>query len=104
VIPTPLWIVLFFSAALIFVYMLFFADRAERAVVQAMLIGSVVAVMTSLLLLLNVLDNPFNGGLGGLKPVAMQRAIEVIEQEVALAVDLPEPPCEEDGTPTGDGA
>ena len=35
VIPTPLWIVLFFISAVIFVFMLFFADRGERAVVQA---------------------------------------------------------------------
>ena len=42
VIPTTLWIVLFFIAAVIFVFMLFFADRGERAVVQGMLIGSVV--------------------------------------------------------------
>ena len=34
VIPTPLWIVLFFISAVIFVYMLFFADRGERAVTQ----------------------------------------------------------------------
>jgi hypothetical protein len=39
VIPTPLWIVLFFISGLIFVYMLFFADKGERAVVQALLIG-----------------------------------------------------------------
>ena len=42
VIPATLWIVLFFIAAVIFVFMLFFADRGERAVVQGMLIGSVV--------------------------------------------------------------
>ena len=57
VIPTTLWIVLFFIAAVIFVFMLFFADRGERAIVQGMLIGSVVAVMAALLLLLNGLDN-----------------------------------------------
>ena len=34
-IPLPLWIVLFFIAGVIFVYMLFFADSGERAVVQA---------------------------------------------------------------------
>ena len=33
-IPTQLWIVLFFIAGVIFVYTLFFADRGERAVVQ----------------------------------------------------------------------
>ena len=41
VIPTPLWIVLFFIPAVIFVYMLFFADSGERAVTQGVLMGSV---------------------------------------------------------------
>ena len=62
VIPTTLWIVLFFIAAVIFAFMLFFADRGERAVVQAMLMGSVVSVMAALLLLLHALDNPFQTG------------------------------------------
>ena len=39
VIPTPLWLVLFFTSALIFCFMLFFADSGERAVTQAMLMG-----------------------------------------------------------------
>ena len=39
VIPLPLWLVLFFISIVIFFYMLFFADRGERAVVQAMLMG-----------------------------------------------------------------
>src|SRR4051794_28071801 len=34
VIPATLWIVLFFIAAVIFAFTLFFADRGERAVVQ----------------------------------------------------------------------
>ena len=74
-IPTQLWIVLFFVAGVIFAFMLFFADRAERAVVQGMLIGSVVAVISALMLLLNGLDDPFHGGVGGLKPVAMERSL-----------------------------
>ena len=41
VIPTPLWVVLFFIAAVVFVYMLFFADPSEGAVSQAMLMGAV---------------------------------------------------------------
>ena len=44
VIPPYLWIVLFLTAAVIFGYMLFFADRAERKKVQAMLIGGVAVV------------------------------------------------------------
>ena len=61
-IPTQLWIVLFFIAGVIFAYMLFFADSGERAIVQGMLMGSVAAVITVLLLLLNGLDNPFHAG------------------------------------------
>jgi amino acid transporter len=74
VIPAVLWIVLFFIATIILVFMLFFADRGERAVVQSMLMGSVVSVMVTLLLLLYALDNPFHPGVGGLDPEAMGRS------------------------------
>jgi hypothetical protein len=47
VIPSPLWLVLFFTSGLIFVYMLFFADSGERAQVQALRMGTVVAVIVS---------------------------------------------------------
>jgi hypothetical protein len=56
VIPAPLWIVLQLSAVVIFVFMLFFADSAERAVVQGMMMGAVAIVITSTLLLLWFLD------------------------------------------------
>jgi len=82
VIPVPLWVVLFLTSALIFIYMLFFADSGERAVVQAVLMGTVIAVVVSLLLLLQFLNNPFHGGVGGLRPVAMQRTLKIIDQEL----------------------
>ena len=99
VIPLPLWIVLFFTSGLIFLYMLFFADSGERALVQAMLMGTVVSVMVSLLLLLQFLDHPFHPGIGGLRPVAMERAIKVIDLQldaVGLKLDLP---CDSLGNP-----
>ena len=52
VLPTPLWIVLFCISAVIFVYMLFFADRGERAVTQGLLMGAVTSVVVMMLLLL----------------------------------------------------
>jgi len=101
VIPTPLWIVLFFITVVIFVYMLFFADSGEAAVVQAMLMGSVVAVITAMLLLLNFLDDPFHDGIGGLQPDAMERTQQVIEEELAAAdLDLTLP-CDGAGMPVG---
>jgi hypothetical protein len=92
VIPTPLWVVLFFTSLLIFVFMLFFADSGERAVVQGLLMGTVVSVITSMLLLLTVLNNPFHDGVGGLRPVAMERALKVIDQELQVSdADAPAP-------------
>ena len=92
VIPTTLWIVLFFIASVIFVFTLFFADRGERPVVQGMLIGSVVSVMAALMLLLHALDNPFHDGVGGLKPVEMERSLRTIDKAlgaVGVRVQLP---------------
>ena len=90
VIPAPLWVVLFFTAAVIFVYLLFFADSGERAVTQALLMGTVVAVIVALLLLLQFLDNPFHDGIGGLRPDAMRRTLKIIDQElVGSQVQLP---------------
>ena len=89
VIPSPLWIVLFLTAALIFVFVLFFADSGERAVVQALLMGTVVSTLTMMMLLLYALDNPFHPGIGGLRPVAMERALQIIDQELDVAgVDI----------------
>lgn len=97
VIPAPLWLVLFFTSAVIFVYMLFFADSGERAVVQALLMGTVVAVITAMLLLLQFLDNPFHGGFGGLRPAAMERTLKIIDQELSLTGRAITIPCDARG-------
>ena len=97
VIPTPLWIVLFLSSAVIFVYMLFFADSGERAIVQAVMMGTVVGVMVSMLLLLQFLDDPFRKGVGGLHPVAMERTLKVIDQELTPAERRVNLPCDARG-------
>ncbi len=99
VIPSSLWVVLFFTAGLIFVFMLFFADSGERAVVQALLMGTVVSVITAMLLLLNSLNNPFHNGFGGLRPVAMERALKVIHEELDIAGYHESPPCDARGNP-----
>jgi hypothetical protein len=97
VIPSTLWIVLFFIAAIIFVYMLFFADSGEGAVTQGMMIGSAVAVMVTTLLVLKVLDSPFHRGVGGLRPVAMERTLDLVAQASAAVGVTVRPPCDESG-------
>ena len=57
--PTTIWIVLFLSAAIVFAFMLFFADPAELKRSQAMLIGSAVTVVSVTLLAIYALDNPY---------------------------------------------
>ena len=81
VIPAPVWIVLFLSAGILFVFMLFFADSGERAVVQATMMGGVTILVSSLLLLLWFLDNPYHDGVGALKPVAMEATLKLLETE-----------------------
>ena len=97
VIPTQLWIVLFFIASVIFVYMLFFADRGEGAVTQAVLMGSVVSVIVMLFLLLYALDKPFGSGVGGLDPVAMERALRLVDEALSAVGEQVPIPCDSEG-------
>jgi hypothetical protein len=99
VIPRPLWIVLFLAACLLFVFMLFFADRGERALVQAVQIGSVVAVISASLALVAFLDSPFQSDVAGLRPTAMERTLVLLGEERAVVGDASPPPCDERGTP-----
>ena len=99
VIPSTLWIVLFFVAGVIFVFTLFFADRGERAVVQGVLIGSVVSVITVLMLLLYGLDNPFHSGVGGLQPTAMERSLRITDEALGAVNKQVQLPCNAQGEP-----
>ncbi len=102
VIPLPLWIVLLISAVTIFVFMLFFADSAERAVVQATMIGAVAVVITSTLLLVWFLDNPYHGGIGSLRPVAMERTVSILDNAQASGAVTFRIPCDQRGAlPSG---
>ena len=101
VIPTPIWFVLFFIAAVVFVYMLFFADPGEGAVTQAMLMGSVMAVITSLMLLLVTLNRPLHSGVGGLEPVAMERSLDLVSRALVAVDGTVRVPCDPTGTKVG---
>lgn len=97
VIPAPLWIVLFLSAGIIFVFMLLFADSSERAFVQATMMGGVAVVISSMLLLLWFLDTPYHSSAGGLRPVAMERTLEQLDVAArTIRLELA-PPCDAQG-------
>jgi hypothetical protein len=99
VIPISMWVVLFFISGMIFSFILLFADSGERWYAQAMLVGPVVAVITATLLLIRVLDHPIQPGFGGLKPVAMERTVQILDQERKFAGDHGALPCDANGLP-----
>ena len=99
VIPAPLWIVLLLTAGIIFAFMLLFADSGERAFVQATMIGGVTIVLSSTLVLLWLLDNPYHRGIGGLRPVAMQRSLRQLGHATAILGKPIVLPCSPDGLP-----
>jgi FtsH-binding integral membrane protein len=99
IIPTPLWLGLYVICAVIFCFLLFFADSAEGAFTQAALMGSVALVITVLMLLLGFFDDPHGEGVGRLQPTAMERSLRIIDsQAVALGIAV-DAPCDERGNP-----
>ena len=97
IIPWPLWAALIFIAAVIGVFMLFFADSGEPKRVQAVQIGSVTIVIVVMLLLIRFLDSPFKAGPGGLDPTAMTRTLQILEGDLAGVGARTPPPCNEAG-------
>jgi hypothetical protein len=97
VIPSPLWIVLILLSIVIVGYVLFFADSAERAVSQGVLMGSVASTLAAMLLLIQFLDSPFKEDVGGIQPAAMERTLRTFDEALADVGRAPEPPCDEHG-------
>ena len=48
------------------------------------MMGGVAVVITSMLLLLWFLDNPYHSGVGGLPPTAMERTLEILDQQAKI--------------------
>jgi hypothetical protein len=99
IIPNSVWLVLFFTAGIVFAFLLFFADRGERAISQAMLIGSATAVVAATLLAIHALDNPYRPGVGSLQPVAMERSLVILDEVRDVLNQSAVLPCDEEGVP-----
>jgi len=98
-VPQSVWIVLFFSAALIFLYVLFFADSGEPAIAQALMAGTVTAGIVATLLVLVALDSPYQAQIGRLEPVAMQRSLTVLDEARHVLHIDDALPCDAAGRP-----
>ena len=62
--------------------------------------GTVTAVVVATLLVLAALNRPYQGDIGGLEPVAMQRSLSILD-EARAALDIDDPlPCDASGQPS----
>lgn len=96
VVPAPMWFILLLGAGCVLGYILLFADRAERVIAQAALIGIVTALMVTSLLLVDFLDHPYRNKTGSITPASMRLALAEMERDrhTDLAV------CDDRGAPT----
>jgi hypothetical protein len=99
IIPSTIWIVLILIAGVVFAYMLFFADSGERAVSQAMLMGSATTVIVLTLAAINALDNPYRPGPGQITPVAMERSLRILDSARDVTGQRAPLPCDARGAP-----
>lgn len=101
VVPAPVWIVLIIGGLTIVAYVAFFANPRERFVSQALMMGTIVAVVSSGLLLVAFFDHPFAERPGSLEPSAMTASVDQIESERAELKFVSSPPCDAVGAPAG---
>ena len=99
VIPAPLWVLLFVTAVLVFVFSFLFADRSEGRLPQAVLAGTLVAMLVTSLLVIRFLDQPYSKGVGGLKPTDMTRVLGQIDAASQVLRLHVVPPCDQAGRP-----
>jgi hypothetical protein len=99
IIPSSIWLVLFLIAGVVFAYMLFFADSAEGAGSQAMLMGSATTVIVLTLMAIYALSNPYQGTLGRITPVAMERSLRILDSARDVVNERTRLPCDARGAP-----
>ena len=96
-IPAAVWSMLILGAVLTVAYVIVFADRRERWWTQAVMVGSITALIVSGMLVISFLDRPYLEDGAYIAPTEMETSLRLIEEEVAGAgVQLP---CDEGGRP-----
>jgi hypothetical protein len=93
VVSTPVWFTLAVGGLVVVLSALLFADPRERFLLQACLMSAVTIMVVSGLVLVWFLDHPYENSAGSIRPVEMQRSIDIVDAEVAA---LPIP-CDSSG-------
>jgi hypothetical protein len=98
-VPSLVWLALFLGGALIVAYMCFYADPAEPAFVQALMMGAVTAMVVAGILVVRFLDRPFNDASGSIKPTAMTMTLKGMEAATKGSDTSAATLCDERGRP-----
>jgi hypothetical protein len=96
-IPAAVWSMLVLGAVLTVAYVVVFADRRERWWTQAVMVGSITALIVSGLLVISFLDSPYQQDGAYIAPTEMETSARLIQDAVAAAgAQLP---CDAEGRP-----
>jgi hypothetical protein len=98
-VPTLVWLALFLGGALVVAYMCFYADPAESALVQGMMIGAVTTMVVAGMLVVWFLDRPYENASGSIKPAAMTMTLQRMEAESGASRIGAARLCDERGQP-----
>jgi hypothetical protein len=98
-VPALVWLALFLGGALVVVYMCFFADPAESAVVQGMMVGAVTTMVVAGILVVRFLDRPYAHASGSIEPTAMTMTLQRMEAESGTSETGAARLCDEHGQP-----
>jgi len=95
-VPGFVWFVLIMIVVLVVAFQCLFADPSATAFGQAIAMSSMTATLFAALVLIWVLDRPFNDRGAQIQPTRMQASLTVMQQSASLPSVLP---CDEEGTP-----
>ena len=80
-VPPVIWLILIVGAAVVIAGVGFFADRREAWFPQVAMIAAVAGIVSSGLVLVRFLEQPYADTRGSIKPTAMTRTLEEMEGE-----------------------
>jgi hypothetical protein len=98
-VPSLVWLALVLGGALVVAYMCFYADPAEPAVVQALMIGAVSTMVVTGMLVVWFLDRPYENASGSIKPTAMTMTLRAMEADSRASEIGAARLCDERGVP-----
>jgi hypothetical protein len=99
VIPGPLWLILFVTGGLVALFAFLFTDPEEHWLPQAVIAGSLAAMLAVSLLVIGFLNHPYSKGTGSIKPKEMQKALNELAAASAKLGIKPPIPCNASGRP-----